>query len=130
LSSQDEHALSQKTNPSAEAGRMTPKSPGINTTQRGMGMQSAAVQQQANDDETKQPTRQGDKMELQKNDKVRISGSMFSEETITLLGGFVPTEGRVLRVNKKTYSIGFMTPNCPYESYLLAPRDGNGIERI
>jgi len=72
-------------------------------------------------------------MELQKYDKVRISDGMFSEESIRYMSGHVPTEGRVLRVNKKTYSIGYLTPNGrggEHEGHLLVPKDCNGIERI
>ncbi len=63
----------------------------------------------------------GDKMELQVNDRVRVSDR---GEQI---------EGRILRINRQTYSIGFMIPHSVYgqaEAYILVRRNDPTLERL
>lgn len=60
-------------------------------------------------------------MELQINDRIRVQN------------GAEQIEGRILRVNRMTYSVGFMVPHGVHgeaEAYMLVRRNDPTIQRI
>lgn len=60
-------------------------------------------------------------MELQVNDRVRVQN------------GSEQIEGRILRINRQTYSVGFMVTHSIHgesEAYMLVRRNDPTIQRI